>query len=72
MSGMHKNFGMMLVFPTEFIIIFLLMFYGGEYLNNKYPIDFSWSIITCTVGVFCIINLLYRTYKMIMREDKNE
>ena len=72
MSGTQKKLGMLLAFPTEFIIIFLLMFYGGEYLNSKYPIAFNWSIVTSILGIICIINLLYRSYKMLIQDDKNE
>ncbi|WP_132314449.1 hypothetical protein [Pseudobacteriovorax antillogorgiicola] len=59
----------------ESITYIIAAWFAGDWLDENYPRDFTWSIVTYLLGLILIIRSWYVMFRIMIRaqnRDKNE
>lgn len=72
MGKYTQAFGVLIAANFEAVTLILLAHFGGEYLNETWPVSFNWLTVT---WVLCMLTLVYswvRLYRFIIRSWKED
>lgn len=69
MKQLHK-FGLVMGVNFETIGALVVAYYGAEWLNEKYPKDFSWSSVTYALALLLILRSWYVMLRVLIRDQK--
>lgn len=64
--------GYALAIPTHAVALFMMAWYGGNWLNEHHPMGFTWLGITFPVAFLSIGHTFYALIKKIMRDEISE
>lgn len=61
-GGLNKAFAIAIAIQFQIIGLLATAWLIGSWLNQKYPISINWYVITFTVSVIAIIQMLIKMY----------
>jgi hypothetical protein len=66
--------GLAMLLATQFqAIIFLgAGWYGAESLNDQYPQDFDWLLVTIPLALLLIVHSFYVVFRFVIQKEKKE
>ena len=69
---MNKSFGYLLAANFEAVAVLLAAWFGGSYLNESMPQNFSWLPVTFAMAGIVIVHSWYVIFKVMIRLDREQ
>ena len=63
---------MLLAYNFEVITLLLLSFWSGDWLNERYKMEFDWKLVTFTFGLLVIGHSGFVFYKILRKKMAEE
>lgn len=70
MNNLSKGISYLIAAQFQAIGLLLISWWAGEWLNEKYPKDFSWYVVTIPIGVVGMLHSFYVVIRYTMMMDK--
>lgn len=72
MHNQIKQLGILLALNGEAVGMTIAGYLAGQWLNEKYPKDFSWTLLTMLLALACVVYTWTVVLKKLFREDETK
>jgi len=70
MAGGGRAFSYLISAQVQAVTLILMAFWVGDWLNERYPKDFNWYLVTFAVAVISIFQTFYVVIRATLKIGK--
>ena len=70
MTSLGRAFSLLIAIHVQIIALLFFAIVAGNYLNEHYPKDFNWLVVTLIVGGIAIVQTVYVVIKVALKQQK--
>lgn len=67
-----RGLAFLLSVQFQAVLFLAAAWYGAEFLNEKYPMEFDWLTITIILALILIAHSFYVVFKFLIQKEKQE
>ncbi len=72
MANFGRAFSYLIAAQVQAVSLILFGYWGGKWLNENHPVNFSWYLVTFTVAILGVAQTFYVVIKAALSPSKSD